>query len=64
MDLKDLRKKNKIELTKLATEKRVALNKFKFEVIGGKAKNNKTGRNIRKEIAQILTVIKEMNIQK
>ncbi len=64
MDLKDLRKKNKIELTKLAAEKRVALNKFKFEVIGGKEKNNKTGRNIRKEIAQILTVIKETNTQK
>ncbi len=59
MELKDLRKNNKAELLKLVEEKRGALNKFKFDISGSKIKNNKIGRTVRKEIAQIFTVIKE-----
>jgi ribosomal protein L29 len=60
MDLKDLRKKNKGEISKMVDEKKAALSNFKFGVIGGKTKNVKEGKNLRKEIAQLLTVVKEI----
>ncbi len=49
--------KSKKELLKLLNEKRGALQSFKYELAGGKSKNTKKGRNIRKEIAQLMTEI-------
>ena len=55
--MKDLIKKTEAELETMLSEKREALRKFRFGVSGSKIKNTKEGHNLRKEIAQILTVI-------
>lgn len=47
--------KNPKDLTKALTEKRDALQNFRFGISGGKSKNVKEGRTIRKEIARIQT---------
>ncbi len=60
MNTKDIRKKSMTELDKELREKAGALNDFRFGISSGKIKNTKTGKNLRKEIAQILTVMKEM----
>lgn len=57
--MKDLRKKTNTELEKELNDKVSALNDFRFGSSGSKTKNVKAGRNLRKEIAQILTVINE-----
>lgn len=53
--MKDLKNKNKEELQKLLDEKKEALQNFRFNISGSKQKNVKAGRDLRKEIAQILT---------
>lgn len=45
------------DLTKLLGEKKDALSDFRFGISGSKTKNMMNGRNIRKEIAKILTEI-------
>jgi ribosomal protein L29 len=59
MEMKELIKKEKTELQKLLEEKRKALSDFKFQIAGSKIKNVREGRKIKKEIAQILTALKE-----
>ncbi|MFA6273373.1 MAG: 50S ribosomal protein L29 [Candidatus Paceibacterota bacterium] len=49
------------ELENLLTEKREALRKFRFGIAGSKSRNVKEGKNLRKEIAQILTEIRKRN---
>lgn len=43
------------ELEKALTQKRTELREFRFNVAGAKTRNVKEGRDIRKEIARILT---------
>jgi len=43
------------ELTEMLALKRTELANFKFGVTGAKIKNVKTARNLRRQIAQILT---------
>lgn len=57
--IKELRQKEKSELKALVKKKRSELLDFKFKLNKGKTKNVKEGKNIRKEIARILTIIKE-----
>ncbi len=45
------------EVRKLVAEKREALRKFRFAVTGGRVKNIKEGRALRKEIARALTAV-------
>ncbi|MFA6227299.1 MAG: 50S ribosomal protein L29 [Candidatus Paceibacterota bacterium] len=59
MDTKELRKKTASDLTKMLTEKREALSKFRFGIAGSKIKDVKEGKNLKREIAQILTITKE-----
>ena len=59
MSVKDFRKKTAGELEKELSEKAVALSNFKFGTSGSKTKNVKAGRNLRKEIAQIMTILNE-----
>jgi ribosomal protein L29 len=47
--------KNKEELNRLLAEKRKALHNFRFNIAGSKTRNVKEGRNLRKEIARIMT---------
>ncbi len=54
---KDLKIKENKDLAKLLAEKRKTLRLFRFGIAGSKAKNVKEGRNLKREIAQILTEI-------
>lgn len=60
MEMKELIKKTNTELQKMLEEKRKSLSDFKFQIAGSKIKNVREGRKIKKEIAQILTAIKEV----
>ncbi len=53
----ELFKKTEAELVKLVGEKREALRAFRFGVAGSKVTNVKDGRNLRREVAQILTAL-------
>lgn len=57
--MKELRKKTNTELEKELSEKVTALNDFKFGSSGSKTKNVRAGRNLKKEIARMLTVMNE-----
>ncbi|OHA58796.1 MAG: 50S ribosomal protein L29 [Candidatus Vogelbacteria bacterium RIFOXYD1_FULL_44_32] len=59
MDTKDLRKKSEVDLKKLLQTKREALLAFRFGVAGAKTKDVKEGRNTRKVVARILTILRE-----
>lgn len=55
---KDLNKKGLSELEKLLSSKRKELQEFRFGIAGSKVKNIKEGRNIKRDIARIMTAIK------
>ncbi len=59
MKIKELREKNIEELKKLLDEKREYVRKLRFDIASKQVKNNKELRNTRKDIARILTLIKE-----
>ncbi|OHB17554.1 MAG: 50S ribosomal protein L29 [Parcubacteria group bacterium RIFCSPHIGHO2_01_FULL_45_26] len=61
MKVKDLRQKSKNELMVLASEKRLALRTFRFNISGSKTKNVREGRNIRRSLARALTILREKN---
>jgi len=58
MKMEDLRKKTKPELQKLLREKREKLRDLRFNLAGGKLKNVREIRAIKKDIARILTVLR------
>ena len=51
----DLKNKNDKDLMKLLVDKREEWRAFRFGIAGSKVRNIKEGRNVRREIAQILT---------
>jgi|GEM_PF-327590 len=51
-----LRKMDKKELDKQLAEKREALRAFRFGMKGSRTRNTKEGRELRKEVARILTL--------
>lgn len=53
--MSEIKEKSNIDLIKLLNEKRESVRKFRFGISGSKMRNVKEARNIRKEIAQILT---------
>ena len=57
--LKDIAHKTEADLAKLVADKREALRAFRFGSAGAKAKNVKTGRTTRRDIARILTVMND-----
>jgi len=57
--MKDLNKKTEKDLEKELFNKRSALRDFRFGVSGSKHKNVKEGKNIKKDIARILTEFKK-----
>jgi ribosomal protein L29 len=61
-DFIDLKSKTAQELRKLASEKKMDAIKKKMEILGGKEKNLKAYRNYRREIAEILTLVREKEI--
>jgi ribosomal protein L29 len=61
-DYTDLKGKTIKELTKMASDKKMEAIKKKMEILGGKEKNLKLHRQIRAEVAKILTLIREKEI--
>ncbi len=61
-EFNDLRKKNIQELEKIALEKKLEAEKAKMKMLGGKEKNLKVRKNLAKEIAKILTLVREKEI--
>lgn len=55
--MKELIKKTEKELKALLAEKQEALRVFRFAMSGGKVKNLKEGAKLKKEIAQIMTLL-------
>jgi ribosomal protein L29 len=55
--MKDLNTKSKKDLIKMLNDKRDALQSFRFGGAGSKVKNVKEGKNIRKDIARIMTAL-------
>ena len=61
MKTKDISNKTAADLNKLISEKREALRVFRFGAAGSKTKNVKQGREIRRDIARILTALNTAN---
>jgi len=61
MNMKELKEKNEADLTKLVHEKREELRKLRFGVAGSTMRNVHAGKNLRREIAQILTELTSRN---
>ncbi|HBT81692.1 50S ribosomal protein L29 [Candidatus Giovannonibacteria bacterium RIFCSPHIGHO2_01_FULL_48_47] len=59
MKTKELREKSREELLKLLEDKGASLRAFRFDLSFSKTKNIKVGRNLKKEIARILTLLNE-----
>ncbi len=55
--MKELTNKTIKDLLKMLGEKKEALQAFRFGGAGSKVKNVKEGKNIRKDIARIMTAI-------
>jgi large subunit ribosomal protein L29 len=61
MKVQELRKKDKKELEKLVQDLRKKLSDLRFKFSANKLKNVKEINTSKKEIARILTVLKETN---
>ena len=61
-EFNDLKTKDIKSLKKLSMEKKFEADKKKMEITGGKEKNLKATNNLRHDLAQILTVIREKEI--
>lgn len=59
MKTKELREKNSEELKKQLAEKREAVRKLRFEISAKQTKNVREIRSNKKDIAKILTILKE-----
>jgi large subunit ribosomal protein L29 len=64
MNAKELRKKDTSELQESIMELKKKLSDIRFTVSGGGLKNTNEIKNIKKEIARMLTIIKETNTKK
>lgn len=61
-EFNDLKAKDINALKKLAREKKLEADKKRMEIMGGKEKNLKATNNLRHDLAQILTVVREKEI--
>jgi ribosomal protein L29 len=61
-DYNELKGKTVKELVKLAGDKKNESIKEKMKILGGKEKNLKVHRNLRSEVAKILTLAREKEI--
>ena len=60
MKIKELRKKSKLELKKLLQDIKERLRALRFDLAAGKVKNIREIRMIKRDIARILTILKEI----
>jgi len=61
-ELKAVRTKSSAELAKMLDDKTADLEKVRLDLVSGKEKNLKKAKNLKKEIAQVLTVINEKTL--
>jgi ribosomal protein L29 len=61
-DLTDLKTKEGTELTKALKEKKGELAKVEIDIKAGKEKNVKKGNNLKRDIARLLTIMREKKI--
>lgn len=61
MRISELRQKSKEELQKLLQENREKLRQLRFDLMAGKVKNVREIRMIKKDIARILTLLKQLS---
>ena len=61
-ELKSIRTKKIGELYGQVNKKKIELVKVKMEIVAGKESDLKKAKNLKREIAQILTIIKEKQI--
>jgi ribosomal protein L29 len=61
-EFNDLREKDLKTLQKMAREKKFESAKKRMEIMGGKEKNLKATNNMRHDLAQILTLVREKEI--
>jgi ribosomal protein L29 len=59
--MEELNKKTEKELRQMLKDKKESLRVFRFALAGSKTKNLKAGLNLKKEIAQILTVLNNLS---
>ncbi len=59
MKVNELREKKDDELKKILSQKRDKLQDIRFKLSSGRVKNVKEARDLRKDIARILTILKE-----
>jgi ribosomal protein L29 len=64
MKVKELREKGIEELKKLLAEKRETVRKVRFDMATKQVKNKRQQRNETKDIARIITLIKEIKEKK
>lgn len=63
-DLKALVAKSDVELGKTLIDKKLELEKVLLAISTGKEKNFKKGKNLRREIAQVLTILNQKKLIK
>jgi ribosomal protein L29 len=59
MKTKELREKNKEELLKIVSEKKEKIRKIRFDIAAKQVKDARALRNEKKDIARVLTLIRE-----
>ncbi len=59
MNIKELRQKPKEELKKMVDDSREKLRQLRFDLSAGKVKNVREIRQVKKNIARVITLIKE-----
>jgi len=60
MKITELRQKSKSELQKLLQDSREKLRQLRFDLASGKVKNVREIRELKKDIARILTLLKTL----
>lgn len=63
-ELQEIRKKSQKDILSLVEKNKKELFKIMFDIKTGKEKNIKKAKNLRKEIAKLLTISKEIEIDK
>ena len=59
MKTSELRKKSNSELDKLLKDSREKIRSLRFNLIGGKVKNVRDVRDVKRDVAKILTLLNE-----
>ena len=59
MKTKELQQKSKSELQKILADSREKLRQLRFDLAAGKVKNVREVRKIKKDIAKVLTLLKQ-----